>query len=86
MLMRRKTFAASATNPKFLTHHNFLQEPRKVLLKTWKGPEETWDTENQDGTVRELVTTQRTVVKEVVQKDKWLCRDNGRVARGNALV
>ena len=59
MLMRRKTFAASATNPNYLTHHNSLQEPRKVLLKTWKGPEETWDTEIKIRTVREL-TEDRT--------------------------
>ncbi len=25
-------------------------------------------------------------MKEVVKKDKRLCRDNGRVARGNALI
>ncbi len=34
----------------------------------------------------EFVTIQEMVGKEVVQKDKRLCRDNGRVAQGNALV
>ncbi len=38
------------------------------------------------GTVREFVTKQEMVVKEVVQKDKRLCRDNGQVAPGNALI
>ncbi len=38
------------------------------------------------GIAQEFVTIQETVVKEVVQKDKRLCCDNGWVARGNVLV
>ena len=38
------------------------------------------------GTAREFVTIQETIVKELVQKDKWFCCDYGWVARGNALI
>ncbi len=48
MLMSWKTFAASATNPKFLSRPNVSSEGPNFILMISEEPERTWLPENRN--------------------------------------